>query len=79
MEQIKGLLIDLDGTLYHGHKMIPGADLLIKGLREAGIPFYLLPTIHRAQRLMWLHIYVEWESMRKLRRYVPHQWRPHVT
>ncbi|WHY22358.1 HAD-IIA family hydrolase [Paenibacillus sp. G2S3] len=39
MEQIKGLLIDLDGTLYHGHKMIPGADLLIKGLREAGIPF----------------------------------------
>lgn len=39
MEQIKGLLIDLDGTLFHGHKMIPGADLLIKGLREAGVPF----------------------------------------
>jgi 4-nitrophenyl phosphatase len=39
MEQIKGLLIDLDGTLYHGHTMIPGADLLIKALREAGIPF----------------------------------------
>ncbi|MEK5417203.1 HAD family hydrolase [Paenibacillus odorifer] len=39
MEQIEGLLIDLDGTLYHGHKMIPGADLLIKALREADIPF----------------------------------------
>lgn len=39
MENIEGLLIDLDGTLYHGHKMIPGADLLIKGLREAKIPF----------------------------------------
>lgn len=39
MENIQGLLIDLDGTLYHGHQMIPGADLLIKGLREANIPF----------------------------------------
>lgn len=39
MTQIKGLMIDLDGTLFHGHKMIPGADLLIKGLREAGLPF----------------------------------------
>nr|WP_154119777.1 HAD-IIA family hydrolase [Paenibacillus monticola] len=32
-------MIDLDGTLYHGHQMIPGADLLIKALRKAGIPF----------------------------------------
>lgn len=39
MGLIKGLLIDLDGTLYHGHRMIKGADILIKGLREAGIPF----------------------------------------
>jgi len=39
MDKIEGLLIDLDGTLYHGRYMIPGADLLIKGLRTAGIPF----------------------------------------
>ncbi|MXO81332.1 TIGR01457 family HAD-type hydrolase, partial [Paenibacillus sp. OT2-17] len=26
---IKSLLIDLDGTLYHGNRMIKGADLFI--------------------------------------------------
>ncbi|MFD1774531.1 HAD-IIA family hydrolase [Paenibacillus rhizophilus] len=36
---IKGLLLDLDGTLYHGGIMIPGADELIAGLRAKGIPF----------------------------------------
>ena len=30
MEKPKGLLIDLDGTLYHGRQRIEGADLLIK-------------------------------------------------
>jgi 4-nitrophenyl phosphatase len=39
IDKIEGLLIDLDGTLYHGRHMIPGANLLISGLREAGIPF----------------------------------------
>ncbi|WP_379126896.1 TIGR01457 family HAD-type hydrolase [Paenibacillus sp. sgz500958] len=39
MENIQGLLIDLDGTLYHGRHMISGADGLIAGLRKKGIPF----------------------------------------
>lgn len=39
MKDIGGLLIDLDGTLFHGGVMIPGADKLIAGLRSAGIPF----------------------------------------
>lgn len=39
MKDIGGLLIDLDGTLFHGGRMIPGADELIAGLRKAGIPF----------------------------------------
>ncbi|WP_054940884.1 TIGR01457 family HAD-type hydrolase [Paenibacillus ihuae] len=39
MKDIGGLLIDLDGTLFHGGRMIPGADELIAGLRAAGIPF----------------------------------------
>ncbi|MDF9841076.1 MULTISPECIES: HAD-IIA family hydrolase [unclassified Paenibacillus] len=39
MKNIGGLLIDLDGTLFHGGQMIPGADKLIEGLRTAGIPF----------------------------------------
>jgi 4-nitrophenyl phosphatase len=32
--QLRGLLIDLDGTLYHGSRMIEGADTLIRTLRE---------------------------------------------
>lgn len=35
----KGLLIDLDGTLYHGRLRIEGADLLIKRLKQLQIPF----------------------------------------
>ncbi len=35
----KAYLIDLDGTLYHGSRMIPEADRLISGLQEAGIPY----------------------------------------
>lgn len=34
-----GLLIDLDGTLYHGRYRIEGADLLIERLKEMQIPF----------------------------------------
>ncbi|GGO07311.1 HAD-IIA family hydrolase [Saccharibacillus kuerlensis] len=36
------LLIDLDGTLYHGDRMVPGADQLIAALNEHGIPFLFL-------------------------------------
>lgn len=39
MNNIGGLLIDLDGTLYHGGRMIPGAQRLIAALRAAEIPF----------------------------------------
>lgn len=39
MDNIQGLLIDLDGTLYHGRHMITGADILIARLREENIPF----------------------------------------
>ncbi|WP_127575121.1 TIGR01457 family HAD-type hydrolase [Paenibacillus barengoltzii] len=35
----KAYLIDLDGTLYHGPQMIPGADELISALRAQRIPF----------------------------------------
>ncbi|RIX53606.1 TIGR01457 family HAD-type hydrolase [Paenibacillus nanensis] len=34
-----GLLIDLDGTLYHGSNRIEGADRLIALLREAKMPY----------------------------------------
>lgn len=39
MNDVGGLLIDLDGTLFHGGRMIHGADLLIAALRRAELPF----------------------------------------
>jgi 4-nitrophenyl phosphatase len=36
---MRGLLIDLDGTLYHGDKKIKDADLLIHYLQETAMPY----------------------------------------
>lgn len=36
---MRGLLIDLDGTLYHGEHRIQGADLLINELQETSMPY----------------------------------------
>ncbi|MCM3629971.1 TIGR01457 family HAD-type hydrolase [Paenibacillus glycanilyticus] len=36
---MKGLLLDLDGTLYHGTQRIDGADILIRQLREWKLPY----------------------------------------
>lgn len=36
---MRGFLIDLDGTLYHGTRMIEGADRLLADMRERGLPF----------------------------------------
>ncbi|CAM4284839.1 TIGR01457 family HAD-type hydrolase [Paenibacillus alkaliterrae] len=36
---MRGFLIDLDGTLYHGAYRIDGADTLISYLRDAALPF----------------------------------------
>ncbi|MDR9854092.1 TIGR01457 family HAD-type hydrolase [Paenibacillus sp. VCA1] len=38
-EKTKALLIDLDGTLYHGKHRIPGADELIRTLKQQGVPY----------------------------------------
>jgi len=37
-----GYLIDMDGVIYRGSQMIPGADRFVARLREAGIPFLFL-------------------------------------
>src|ERR1700693_4528702 len=37
-----GFLIDMDGVLYRGTEVIPGADRFVKQLRERQIPFRLL-------------------------------------
>jgi len=38
----QGFLIDMDGVIYRGGQMIPGADLFINRLRAEGIPFLFL-------------------------------------
>jgi len=42
MEEIKNYLIDMDGVLVHGKKMIPGADHFIESLKKKGIKFLVL-------------------------------------
>jgi NagD protein len=39
---VVGYLIDMDGVIYRGHQLIPGADQFIHGLRAAGVPFLFL-------------------------------------
>ncbi len=39
MQNKTGLLIDLDGTLYHGNRVIPGAADWIASLKQVGIPY----------------------------------------
>ncbi|WP_224753425.1 HAD-IIA family hydrolase [Paenibacillus terricola] len=39
LKPMKGVLLDLDGTLYHGSVMIPGADRLMQLLIDHNIPF----------------------------------------
>jgi 5'-nucleotidase len=37
-----GYLIDMDGVIYRGGHLIPGADRFVNGLREANVPFLFL-------------------------------------
>ncbi|TKH41649.1 TIGR01457 family HAD-type hydrolase [Paenibacillus terrae] len=54
---IKSLLIDLDGTLYHGDRMIKGADLLISQLRTNQIPYaYVTNNASRTPESVAMHL-----------------------
>ncbi|MDQ0493345.1 TIGR01457 family HAD-type hydrolase [Paenibacillus brasilensis] len=54
---IKSLLIDLDGTLYHGDRMIKGADLFISQLRTDQIPYaYVTNNASRTPELVAEHL-----------------------
>lgn len=37
-----GFLIDMDGVIYRGNSLVPGADTFVNQLRELGIPFQFL-------------------------------------
>jgi HAD superfamily hydrolase (TIGR01458 family) len=49
-EEIRGLLLDIDGTLLEDDRAIPGAADAIDRLRGAGIPFRLLTNTSRRSR-----------------------------
>ena len=47
----KGFLLDMDGVIYSGAELIPGADTFIQNLRERKIPFlFLTNNSQRTQR-----------------------------
>lgn len=57
MKDIGALLIDLDGTLFHGGIMIKDADRLIAGLRVAGVPFlFVTNNSSRTQEQVAAHL-----------------------
>ncbi len=64
-----GYLIDMDGVIYRGHQLIPGADRFIKDLRSSRIPFMFLTNNSQrtrrdvATRLLRLGIDVEEEHV----------------
>ncbi len=47
---IKGVLVDLSGTLYVGNEVIPGARGAVSGLKERGIPVRYLTNTSRSTR-----------------------------
>jgi len=64
-----GYLIDMDGVIYRGSQLIPGADRFIRDLRSANIPFMFLTNNSQrtrrdvATRLQRLGIDVEEEHV----------------
>jgi len=50
MRPIEGLLIDLDGTVYQGRELLPGAAEAIGCLRKAGVPFVFTTNTSRMSR-----------------------------
>lgn len=50
LEGIAGVLIDLDGTVYEGSALVPGASEAIARLRRGGIPFLFTTNTSRKSR-----------------------------
>lgn len=54
---MKSILIDLDGTLYHGNRMIQGADQFISQLRRDQIPYaYVTNNASRTPESVAAHL-----------------------
>ncbi len=51
LEDIKGVLLDLDGTIFVGDRLIPGAADAVDALRRGGLPLRFGTNITRMSRL----------------------------
>ncbi|MBN1485025.1 MAG: HAD-IIA family hydrolase [Chloroflexia bacterium] len=47
LQNVRGLILDIDGVFYHADKPIPGADEALAEIRRRNIPFRLLTNITR--------------------------------
>jgi HAD superfamily hydrolase (TIGR01458 family) len=50
MRKIEGLLVDLDGTVYQGSELLPGAAVAVDGLRARACPFLFTTNTSRKAR-----------------------------
>ncbi|MFW6084806.1 MAG: TIGR01458 family HAD-type hydrolase [Gemmatimonadota bacterium] len=50
LPEVAGLLIDLDGTVYEGDDLVPGAAAAVERLRSAGMPFLFTTNTSRKSR-----------------------------
>jgi len=52
---VSGVMIDMDGTVYKGNRMIPGANGFIERLKERNIPFVFLTNNSSSDRTYYLN------------------------
>ena len=43
----KAVLFDLDGVIFHGNSLVPGAKKSVKALQSAGIPYRFITNMTR--------------------------------
>lgn len=55
LKNIHGYLFDMDGTIYLGGKLLPGAKALVEFLREQEIPHYFLTNNSSRSKLDYVH------------------------
>ena len=53
IEQVTAVLSDMDGTLYVSDRLIPGADALVQGLRDRGVPLLFLTNNSSARAVKY--------------------------
>ena len=55
-----GVLLDLDGVVYQGGSLIPGAKEVIYILQQKNIPFRFITNTTRLTKINWCANYIQW-------------------